>query len=148
MLDYPMEFRTLRLSGQPPAPRALSLYKALFGAAAEGMLDRDIQDYGRHRIAPWPLSHAGRAVGVGGFRIGFGHDGREVVCQFLPDAGGEGLASEYLASALDHGRIVLRGDRFFGRVARDNAASLRVMAKAGFVETGAATDDPVTLRLR
>ncbi len=129
-------FRTTRLTGRPPRPMALRLYQALFGKAGEGDLNRDIQDWGRHRIAPWTLSHAGHEVGVGGFRIGFAENGLEVVFHFLPDVWGQGLASEFLTAALDHARRELREDRFFGHVRPDDEASRRVMEKAGFGYSG------------
>ncbi|MEJ6395290.1 GNAT family protein [Gymnodinialimonas sp. 2305UL16-5] len=130
------QFRTTRLSGRPPRPMALGIYERLFGSKAEGDLDRDIQDWGRHRIAPWTLVHAGHEVGVGGFRIGFGDDGLEVLFHFVPEVWGQGLAGEFLTSALDHARQTLREDRFFGRVADVAGASHRVMQKAGFHDTG------------
>ena len=144
-----IEFRTMRLTGRPPHPMALSLYKDLFAYKGEGDLNRDIQDYNRHRIAPWVLRHAGHDVGVGGFRIGFGEDGLEVVFHFLPEVWGQGLASEFLISALDHARLTLREDRFFGRVDVNSNASRRVMEKAGFKHAG--TDEKTAtdlLRIR
>ncbi len=146
-MAYDPSFRTSRLSGRPPRPLALSLYIKLFGASGEGDLNRDIQDWDRHRIAPWTLAHASHDVGVGGFRIGFAENGLEVLFHFTPDVWGQGLASEFLSAALDHGRKVLREDRFFGRVASDDLASERVMTKAGFVDRGDTVDGQRLLRL-
>lgn len=126
-------FRTQRLTGRPPEPGAAALYTRLFPGSGKDDLSRDRQDWARHAIAPWTLSHAGHDVGVGGFRIGFAEDGLEVLFHFLPEVWGQGLASEFLNAALDHARSTLREDHFFGHVARDDAASRRVMEKAGFV---------------
>lgn len=146
-MAYDPSFSTSRLSGRPPRPMALALYRKLFEAKGEGDLNRDIQDWDRHRIAPWTLAHAGHDVGVGGFRIGFAEDGLEVLFHFSPEVWGQGLASEFLTAALDHGRKTLREDRFFGRVADDDVASQRVMTKAGFVDTGELVDGKRLLRL-
>lgn len=127
---------------------AFALYKSLFGAAAEGLLDRDCQDWERHRIAPWTLVHARRDVGVGGFRLGFGDDGLEVLFHFLPEVWGQGLATEFLTAAMDHARSTLREDRFFGHVDPANEASLRVMRKAGFKDVGQDPNGHRVLRLK
>jgi RimJ/RimL family protein N-acetyltransferase len=71
-------------------------------------------------------------VGVAGFRIGFGDEGLELSFHVLPEASGQGLASEFVQAALDHGTGVLREDRFFAFVGQDNAASMRILEKAGF----------------
>lgn len=126
-------FRTTRLTGRSPGPGALPLYARLFGGTGEADLDRDMQDWARHAIAPWTLTHAGHSVGVGGFRIGFADDGLEVLFHFVPEVWGQGLASEFLGAALDYARITLRETRFFGSTQPDDTASHRVMEKAGFV---------------
>jgi RimJ/RimL family protein N-acetyltransferase len=131
-MDQSVTFRTSRLTGRPPRPMSLPLYLRLFGDVGERDLDRDIQDWNRHRIAPWMLSHAGHEIGIGGFRIGFAENGLEVLFHFVPEVWGQGLASEFLTAALDHARMELREDRFFGRVAHGSEASRRVMEKAGF----------------
>lgn len=142
------QFRTTRLSGRPPRPMALAIYQQLFEEQAEPDLDRDIQDWTRHRIAPWTLVHANHEVGVGGFRIGFGEDGLEVLFHFVPEVWGQGLATEFLTAALDHARLELREDRFFGRVSGDSDASFRVLEKAGFRDGGLSADGGRLMRLR
>lgn len=145
-------FRTQRLTGRPPCPEALPLYTRLFRDAGAGDLSRDSQDWARHAIAPWTLTHAGHDVGVGGFRIGFAEDGLEVLFHFVPEVWGQGLASEFLSAALDHARTTLREDHFFGHVDAGDDASRRVMEKAGFQPApGPATDDAgprLLMRLR
>ncbi|WP_341861888.1 GNAT family N-acetyltransferase [Gymnodinialimonas sp. 57CJ19] len=140
-------FRTQRLTGRPPVPEAAPLYGRLFGDSAKNDLSRDIQDWKRHSIAPWRLSHAGNEVGVGGFRIGFADNGLEVLFHFIPEVWGQGLASEFLRAALDYGRVDLREDRFFGYVERDDNASVRVMQKAGFVPAQNEADKRLLMRL-
>ncbi|WP_224815282.1 GNAT family N-acetyltransferase [Hasllibacter sp. MH4015] len=145
-MDDAQTFQTMRLSGVPPRPGALPIYDALFDGAGESNLDRDIQDWRRHQIAPWTLRHAGQCVGVGGFRLGFGEDGLEIVFRFLPAFWGQGLASEFLTSALDHARRHLKEDRFFGYVPAGQIAARRVLEKAGFKDAGARADDSVLMR--
>ena len=137
----------MRLSGRAPAPEALDLYESLFKGSGKGDLDRDMQDWTRHRIAPWTLAHAGHDVGVGGFRIGFGDDGLEVLFHFLPEVWGQGLASEFLVAAMDHARMELREQRFFGRIESASLTSRRVMEKAGFVASGTEPDGSLIMRL-
>ncbi|MEJ6389061.1 GNAT family N-acetyltransferase [Gymnodinialimonas ulvae] len=140
-------FRTIRLSGRAPGPQALGLYNGLFDGRGESDLDRDMQDWQRHRIAPWTLSHAGHDVGVGGFRIGFGDDGLEVIFHFLPEVWGQGLASEFLIAALDHATYSLRANRFFGRVPEASEQSRRIMQKVGFRAVQDAPGGDVLMRL-
>lgn len=92
-----------------------------------------MQDWALHEVAPWVLSHAGHPVGVGGFRIGFGEGGLELSFHFLPEVAGQGLASEFVQAALDHAISVLREDGFFAFVAADNAPSIRILEKSGFI---------------
>jgi RimJ/RimL family protein N-acetyltransferase len=128
-------FRSARLCGRAPFQGALPLYVALFGPdRGAARLAADMQDWTRHEVAPWVLSHAGHVVGVGGFRIGFGEDGLELSFHFLPDVAGQGLASEFVQAALDHAVAVLRENSFFAVVAIDNAASVRILEKSGFTE--------------
>lgn len=130
-------FRTARLSGRAPYAGAAAIYDAVFGPdRGPARLSADLQDWSRHRVAPWVLFHAGHPVGVAGFRIGFGENGLELSFHFLPDVAGQGLASEFVQAALDHAETTLREDRFFAFVGQDNAASIRVLEKAGFHREG------------
>jgi len=129
-------FRTMRLSGRPPTPDAIDLYTQLFGSEGIAKLHSDTQDWGLHNVAPWTLAHAGHDVGVGGFRIGFGDAGLELSFHFLPEAWGQGLASEFVQAALDHAVDTLREDMFFAYVEADNRPSIRVLEKAGFTDAG------------
>jgi len=134
-MDAQILFRSARLSGRAPFQGAQSLYGMLFGPdRGPGRLIIDIQDWARHQVAPWVLYHAGHPVGVAGFRIGFGEDGLELSFHFLPEVAGQGLASEFVQAALDHATTVLREDSYFAFVDKDNAPSIRILEKAGFVE--------------
>jgi RimJ/RimL family protein N-acetyltransferase len=147
-MDEPTLFRSARLSGQAPHDGARSLYGILFGPErGPARLEADMQDWARHAVAPWVLSHAGHPVGAAGFRIGFGGHGLELSFHFLPDVAGQGLASEFVQTALDHAVSVLREDQFFAFVALDNAASIRILQKAGFVPDRIANGEQL-MRLR
>lgn len=138
-------FRTARLSGRAPHPKASPLYDRLFGTSGSAQIHRDLDDWKMRAVAPWTLAHAGHDVGVGGFRIGFGDVGLELSFHFLPQVWGLGLASEFVHAALDHARDVLQEDRVFARVEPDNAPSLRVLEKVGFTPDASA-DGPITMR--
>lgn len=128
-----IQFRSARLSGRAPEAADTPLYGALFGPdKGPARLGMDVQDWARHRVAPWVLLHAGHPVGVAGFRIGFGDEGLELSFHFLAELSGQGLASEFVQAALDHGLGVLRETRFFAFVGQDNLASVRILEKAGF----------------
>jgi len=129
-------FRSHRLTGRPPDASAAALYTALFGDMGAGLLQADLQDWTLHNLAPWTLAHAGHDVGVGGFRLGFGDNGLELIFHFLPDAWGQGLASEFVRGALDHAQLVLRESEFFANVDKGNLPSLRILEKVGFIEAG------------
>lgn len=126
-------FRTARLTGLPPDGGAAPLYRQLFGPKTGGRrLQAHMQDWDRHAVAPWVLSHAGRPVGVGGFHIGFGDNGLEIAFHFLPEVTGQGLASEFVQGALDHATATWKEDRFFALVEEDNPAAMRILEKSGF----------------
>lgn len=95
-------------------------------------LAADLQDLERHAVSPWVLLHADHPVGVAGFHIGFGDQGLELSFQFLPEVAGQGLASEFVQAAVDHGTTKFRESHFFAMVDKDNSASIRVLQKAGF----------------
>lgn len=130
-----MIFRSGRLTGRPADHGDAGLYGALFGPDhGPSRQIADMQDWARHGVAPWVLAHAGHPVGVAGFRIGFGGEGLELRFHFLPEVAGQGLASEFVQTALDHAVTVLKADRFFAFAPTDTPAPARILAKAGFVE--------------
>ena len=83
-------------------------------------------------LPPWVLFHAEHAVGIAGFRRAAEGEALELRFDFLPEAAGQGLASEFVQAALDHATLVPGQDRFFAIVGDDNPASIRVLEKAGF----------------
>jgi len=127
----------MRLSGRPPDTGAAALYGRLFGEGGAGRLHSDIEDWALRNVAPWTLSHAGHDIGVGGFRIGFGETGLEMIFHFLPEVWGQGLASEFVQAALDFGASTLREEAYFALVDPDNTPSIRILEKAGFADAGA-----------
>lgn len=133
-------FTTLRLSGRPVDAGALPLYVGLFGPGGRDACARDVQDWARHGLGPWVLSHASRDIGVGGFHIGFGSEGLELSFHLLPDVWGQGLASEFVSGALDFAQRILRADRIFAHVAADADSARRILGKAGFARMDAESD--------
>ena len=150
-MDNDIVFRSARLTGRSPYSGAAALYTALFGPVrGPARLLIDLQDWGRHAVAPWVLFHAAYPVGVGGFRIGFGGEGLELAFDFLPEVTGQGLASEFVQAALDHARFEFQEDSFFALVPTGQAAPMRILQKAGFTEdrmTNGAHLMRLTLRL-
>ena len=138
-MDKGSVFRSGRLTARPAGHGDAALYAALFGPdRGPPRQIADMQDWSRHAVAPWVLSHAGHPVGVGGFRIGFGEDGLELRFDFLPEVAGQGLAGEFVQAALDHAVSVLKADRIFAHVPTDTPVPARILHKAGFIaDTGA-----------
>ncbi|QHL90827.1 GNAT family N-acetyltransferase [Sphingomonas changnyeongensis] len=87
----------------------------------------------------WIITHRGTAIGKAGLwrfpEIGF---------ILHPDRWGQGLAGEAVAAVIDRAFAVHRLPRITADVDPRNTASLRLLARLGFVETGRASR---TLRL-
>jgi RimJ/RimL family protein N-acetyltransferase len=132
-------FRTAQLLGRVPSAADAAIYTRLYGSTAARELERNLQDFERHQIAPWTLDLAGRDIGVGGFRLGFGEgDGMELSLRVLPDGLPIGLAAEFLSDALAFARTDLRADRLFALVDADTALSRRMLDREGFEDAGPA----------
>ncbi len=99
------------------------------------------------RIAPWVLSHAGRDVGVGGFQPWPEGAGLELSFHFLPEVWGQGLASEFVQSALDAASFGLQETLFHARVTPGGTASIHILEKAGFSLVNS-DEAPDLMRLR
>jgi RimJ/RimL family protein N-acetyltransferase len=65
----------------------------------------------------------------------------EMAFELLRDAHGSGIATEAARAVVDAARATGR-TRLWSTVRRWNAASLRVLEKAGFTESGRVTEDP------
>ena len=132
-------FRTATLLGREPRPADAPVYARLFGRTGSTELARNLQDFERHRIAPWTLEMSGRDIGVGGFRLGFGHtDGMELCISILPDGLPIGLAGEFLKSALAFARDSLRADRIFTLVDENTTLTKRMLEAQDFEAGGSA----------
>lgn len=81
----------------------------------------------------WVVEHEGRAIGKAGLW-------REPLIGFIfhPDVWGRGFASEAVAAVVDHGLAVRGLAAIEADVDPRNTASLRVLGKLGFIETGRA----------
>lgn len=131
-MTAPVPFQTLRLACRPPTPSSAAIYRALFGEQGPERLAADQTEWCHHGVAPWTLSHAGRDIGVGGFRIGFGRKGLELRVHLLPELWGDGLASEFVIHALDYAALVLRENDVFAVIGPEHQAAMRVLQKNGF----------------
>lgn len=81
-------------------------------------------------------AHAGQVVGSVG--VGLHDEGRRAELGFWigRDHWGQGYATEAANQMMDFASGALKVPRFTGTLATDNAASLSVLAKLGFTETG------------
>lgn len=139
-------FRTMRLRGRAPALDVVELYAALHGAEGPERLDAALAHWQRDGIAPWTLSHAGHDVGVGGFSPEPQEPALRLTFHFLPQVWGQGLAREFVGGALAYAGTTLNADKVIAVMSPNNAPSLRVLEKAGFVR-GAAHSGDAELRL-
>jgi len=105
-------------------------------AASERHLRAHAEQRERHGVAPWTVVEraSGDVIGWGGLSVDPDEPewGVEVVYFVRRDHWGRGIASEIVEAALDHGfaGMELEAIGAFARPA--NAASLRVLEKAGF----------------
>lgn len=146
------EFGTLRINCQPVRLDDVSFYKLLFsfpeisafrpGGAAHSdaeiaqKLDRHIAHWQRHGFGQWMLSHAGQMIGIGGLSVRGGFSGLKLSYHLLPEMWGQGLASEFVRASLDYARDSLGSEEVFGLVRPTNIASIRVLEKAEFRDSG------------
>jgi RimJ/RimL family protein N-acetyltransferase len=132
-------FTTATLLGREPSATDGAFYARLYGPSGARELARNLQDFQRNEIAPWTLELAGRDVGVGGFRLGFGEgDGLELYLRLLPSGLPIGLAAEFLDGALVFAEARLRADRLFALVDEHSTFSQRMLQRHGFDEAGPA----------
>ncbi|MBY6200797.1 GNAT family N-acetyltransferase [Maritalea mobilis] len=131
-MSAPVPFQTPRLSCRPPEANSAPTYRALFNEKGPARLALDRAEWERRGVAPWTLSHAGHDLGVGGFNIGFGRKGLQLSCYLLPEQWGNGLASEFVAHALDYAVRVFRETDVYAIIGPEHRAALKVLEKSGF----------------
>lgn len=97
----------------------------------EGLVDgiAKIADQNRYFV----IDHQGRAVGTAGF-----WDGNEIGFILHPDLWRQGYGSEILGALIQHGFEVLGFDEIVADVDPRNTASIGLLTKLGFEETGQA----------
>ena len=146
------DFGTLRLSCRPVETQDGAFYGEIFGnpeiaaghagdvlddpARIQAKLTRDIAHWNRQGFGRWLLLHAGQPVGLGGLAVKDGFAGLKLAYHFLPEMWGQGLASEFVRSAVDYAGDALGSEEVFGLVRPSNIASIRVLEKAGFRDAG------------
>ena len=118
----------MRLTGEPllasldAARRAIAAYP-----------DFETVGYGRWACV---LKETGAIIGFCGLKRLPDLDEVDVGYRFLPKYWGRGLATEACIASLDFGFTTLQLERIIGLVAPENAASIRVLEKAGMKHAG------------
>ncbi|WP_228281689.1 GNAT family N-acetyltransferase [Rubrobacter marinus] len=106
---------------------------------ARNMLVRSAESFGEHGFGLWAVTEKGPGALIG--FCGFwpsGEDGRggELLYGITTPRWGEGLATEVAEAMVRHGFEDLGLDRIVAGADTENAASLRVMEKAGMIHDG------------
>jgi RimJ/RimL family protein N-acetyltransferase len=115
----------MRYTGEPPCESV--------EAARRGILEhRDWPDYG---IGRWATVHkpTGQVIGFAGFKYLPEFQALDLGYRFLPEFWGKGLATEATVACLAFGFDVLELDRLVAFTLADNAGSIRVLEKVGFL---------------
>ncbi len=102
--------------------------------------DFDEVGYGRWACV---LKETQTVIGFCGLKYLSDLDAVDVGYRFLPQYGGRGLASEACIASLDFGFRTLCLDQIIGLVLPENAASIRVLEKAGMRSDGEFVDDGI-----
>lgn len=106
--------------------------------------DFDERGYGRWASV---LKETQTIIGFCGLKYLADLDAVDVGYRFLPQYWGRGLATEACIASLDFGFNTLRLEEIIGLVLPENAASIRVLEKAGMQPNGELfLDDTVVLR--
>lgn len=102
---------------------------------ARSLIARFIKHWEQDGYGPWAVidKESGRLIGHHGLRFMPEFGETEMLYLLDSEFWGHGLASEAAKAAIDHARDALDLQRLMAIARLDNAASLRVMAKAGFV---------------
>lgn len=103
------------------------------------MLARSVESFGEHGFGLWAISPKawGELIGFCGFWSS-GEDGRvgELLYGIATPYWGEGLATEAARALIRYGFEEIGLDRIIAGADTENAASLRVMEKAGMIHDG------------
>lgn len=105
------------------------------------IVERMIGSYRQHGFGMWVAQEkrGGAAVGLAGLVRREGLDMPDVGYAFLPDAWGQGYASEAAAAVLAHGQGPMGLGRLAAITSPDNYASMAVLKKVGFTFQGMLT---------
>ena len=118
----------MRFTGEP-------LLRSLDDAreAIANYSDFEVVGYGRWACV---LKRTQEIIGFCGLKYLTDLDAVDVGYRFLPEYWGQGLATEACRASLDFGFNTLRLDEIIGLVLPENAASVRVLEKAGMQSDG------------
>lgn len=118
-------------------PRAMRYWSSLPHETAEETeaLIRQTMNAPRETTADFVVEHQGRVIGKAGF-----WQMPEVGYILHPDFWGQGLATEAMEAVIAYGFGTRGLARITADVDPDNAASLKMLGKLGFVETGRAAN--------
>jgi [ribosomal protein S5]-alanine N-acetyltransferase len=133
----------LTIFGNPEVTRYHSVPTFMTLAEAEAALERLEQRYAARETIRWAIELIGHGemIGtVGLLRFDFEHRHAEVGYDIGRPWWGRGLASEAAAAVIRYGFSVLGLHRIEAGVLPENAASVRVLQKLGFVEEGTRRD--------
>ena len=132
------EVRTERLVGTRPLLRDADELHPVWEwpvtlARVRSMMVRDMDHWKRHRFGPWVVRDAATRAVVG--RAGLNCSGEEVGVDWLiaAERRNEGLATEIAHAAIRFAFDDVGLDSVVAETTRENAASLAVMARLGFV---------------
>jgi ribosomal-protein-alanine N-acetyltransferase len=156
---------TARLLLRPFAPDDLAAYAAIWAQpevvrylpnerdttkaqdTAASFLEAWSEEAWQKGYWPWAvIERSGqRLIGHAGLRHSTGLDSPELIYMFDVSAWGQGYACEAALAACDFGRDTLRVDRITAVALAENAGSIGVLRKAGFLFLGETTADGLHL---
>jgi ribosomal-protein-alanine N-acetyltransferase len=133
----------LEIFGDPEVTRYHSMPTLTTLAEAQAALERLEQRYAARDTIRWAIERADHdeMIGsVGLLRFDFEHRHAEVGYEIAHRWWGQGLIPEAVAAVVRYGFSVLRLHRIEAGVLPENAASIRVLLKLGFLEEGTRRD--------
>lgn len=128
----------MRFTGEPPLESLESARTAIV----------DYPDFRTVGYGRWGcvLKESGQIIGFCGLKYLSDLDAVDVGFRFLPEFWGRGFATEACIASLAFGFDTLELDRIIGLVLPENAASIRVLEKAGMHADGTITYDGSTVQ--